>query len=729
MYVKESVMKKSGHVAWVLFFALMGLLLLASENIFSQEKSNEGAEKLKWTFDFGAWEARNKVTEDFSAELAVGDYLNGAIAVASDGTIYFTTINGFLFALDSNGKLKWMTGGRKSKFSANGTPVIGKDGTIYVDGFEDGLKAFYPDGSLKYGGGKAALGAMALSSDGMLYGNYGYSKIMAVEASTGKVKWEWECPDAESGGNVECFYETNAPAIGRDGAVYVSSSKGKLYALSSQGQLKWTFSNNKEGSQGFFSGPSVGNDGTIYQGDNWFDFHAIGSAGTLQWKFKDNDAPQVNNTASVGGDGTVYLALGLCGADPCNNPHVIVLDKTGKLKWKKTTHMDPGYLVSPVIDSNGAVYVGSANGYLWIFDKSGKQLWRFKAGGSIGGGHALVPGGTLYLADNKGKFYALKTGAEPASSSWPKGHANLQNTGNAADTKNSYASYSPVPMANALFESSAHGDADKAKELLEKGADANVSDNTGTTALMRAAQMGYIRVVKALLKSGADANKANTYGNTALLFAVQFDNRGIAMMLVDAGADVSASNNAGLTPMTAASWYSYNDDLMNAMKSKGAQEPEKKVASVTDTDEYGNTPLHMAAFSCDTGKTEEIIKQGADINAKNEEGKTPLMFAVEGCSTDNGIVEYWDNKEYNSNYKTSIRSLIESGADVNAKDKYGESALFVAVRKNQIFTAEVLIKNVKADVNLKNKKGQSLLDVAKENPWDDMIKLVEMNMD
>lgn len=718
-------MKTQGNLLKRFLFIAVIVMFFAS-GACSQDKTNEGAEKLKWVFDFGAWEAQNKVSEDFIAELAVNDYLNGSIAVANDGTIYFTTIAGFLFALDPNGKLKWMTGGRKSKFSANGTPVIGKDGTIYVDGFEDGLKAFYPDGSLKYGGGKAALGAMSLGSDGTLYGNYGYSKIMAVDASTGKVKWEWECPDAESGGNVECFYDTNPPAIAKDGTVYVASSKGKLYALSPQGQLKWTFSNKKESNMGFFSGPSVGNDGTIYQGDNRFDFHAIGSSGSLLWKFKDNDAPQVNDTAVVGEDGTIYLALGLCGADACNNPHVIVLDKSGKLKWKQTTYMDP---VSPVIDSNGTIYVGSANKYLWVFDKSGKKLWRFQAGGSIGDGPSLVPGGTLYLADNKGKFYALKTGAEPATSSWPKGHANLQNTGNTADTKNSYASYSPVPMANALLESSAHGDVDKVKELLGQSADVNAADNSGATALARAAQMGNIRVVKALLKSGADVNKASKYGNTPLLFAVQFDNREIATMLVEAGADVSAANKAGLTPMMAAQWYSYNDELMALMKGKGAQEPEKKTESASDTDEYGNTPLHMAAFSCDTGKTEELIQQGANVNAKNEEGKTPLMFAVEGCSPDNGIVEYWDNEEYNSNYKTSIRSLIESGADVNAKDKNGETALFAAVRKNQIFTAEVLIKKVKADVNVKNKKGKSLLDVAKENPWDDMIKLVEMNID
>ena len=52
------------------------------------------------------------------------------------------------------------------------------------------------------------------------------------------------------------------------------------------------------------------------------------------------------------------------------------------------------------------------------------------------------------------------------------------------------------------------------KALLDKGADVNVKDNSGSTPLIYAARNGRTEVLKALIDKGADVNLKNNYGNT-----------------------------------------------------------------------------------------------------------------------------------------------------------------------------------------------------------------------
>jgi len=76
-----------------------------------------------------------------------GYAIYGSPAIAQDGTIYFGSCDGHLYALDPIGMLKWRryTGG--SHFS----PTIAEDGTIYV-GSHDGLvSALNPNGIFRWG--------------------------------------------------------------------------------------------------------------------------------------------------------------------------------------------------------------------------------------------------------------------------------------------------------------------------------------------------------------------------------------------------------------------------------------------------------------------------------------------------------------------------------------------------------------------------------------------------
>jgi len=56
-----------------------------------------------------------------------------------------------------------------------------------------------------------------------------------------------------------------------------------------------------------------------------------------------------------------------------------------------------------------------------------------------------------------------------------------------------------------------------------------------------------------------------------------------------------------------------------------------------------------------------LLASGADINARNKDGDTPLLLAAEYCVGDTNMAGF----------------LIAYGADVNARDKRGYTALTI----------------------------------------------------
>ena len=83
--------------------------------------------------------------------------------------------------------------------------------------------------------------------------------------------------------------------------------------------------------------------------------------------------------------------------------------------------------------------------------------------------------------------------------------------------------------------------------------------------------------------------------------------------------------------------------------------------------------LIAAASEGNFEKVKELVKQGADVNAVDEDGYTALMYTAGHGNLD--IVKY----------------LIEDhGADVNAEAEYGDTALLNAEEEGHSDIAEYL---------------------------------------
>jgi len=70
------------------------------------------------------------------------------------------------------------------------------------------------------------------------------------------------------------------------------------------------------------------------------------------------------------------------------------------------------------------------------------------------------------------------------------------------------------------------------------------------TPLGIACKEGFLQMAEVLIKLGANVNMKDSEGNTALHFVVELDNIELVKLMLDNGADVSIANNEGFTPMS-----------------------------------------------------------------------------------------------------------------------------------------------------------------------------------
>ena len=98
-----------------------------------------------------------------------------------------------------------------------------------------------------------------------------------------------------------------------------------------------------------------------------------------------------------------------------------------------------------------------------------------------------------------------------------------------------------------LIEAVGRGNTEQVRELLDAGADINIQDKFGETALMRAAAWGHTGVMELLIRAGAEIDRPNKYGWTALMVAAAWGHTGVMELLIRAGADPGIKNNEGRT--------------------------------------------------------------------------------------------------------------------------------------------------------------------------------------
>lgn len=354
-------------------------------------------------------------------ELPLGGRVEGSLALSDDGTIIAAGQDGFVYAVDSSGKLQWKTYIGPTLAS----PSIGPDGAIYIANNNGSVFALNRSGTKRwtsvvypgntYGHNAAAIGDTFLytpSRDG----------VKALSLSDGRVEWSAGIGTSQWG----------AVTLLADGNL-VFGSRGRLLAVNNHGEAQWqypalspeaTARNGGLPPPGSFfvsTGVTPGPDRLLLVGEGRDHLSAIGQDSSLRWEFKSKGNNM--NTASpvIASDGTIYFAHA--------DYHLYAFDSFGSKKWDVDLHdYDPS---TPVLASDGTIFVAGGRN-LYAVSPAGKVIAKASVGGSVVSSPTLAPDGTIFLVTDTGVLLAYAGGhGGLMDSPWPKFQADLANTGRA----------------------------------------------------------------------------------------------------------------------------------------------------------------------------------------------------------------------------------------------------------------------------------------------------------
>lgn len=279
--------------------------------------------------------------------------------------------------------------------------------------------------------------------------------------------------------------------------------------------------------------------------------------------------------------------------------------------------------------------------------------------------------------------------------------------------------------------------------LLKAGADFRTPlPDSGFTPLLFAVREGRVEVVRALLKAGADVNevtqpkkpnaKGPAKGSAALILAIENGHFELAMDLVKAGADPN-DQRSGYAPLHIMSWVRKpqrgEDDGAPPPQGSGhlgsVQFIRDLAAHGADVNaqlktggggaglfsKSGVTPFLMACFTADIEYMRLLLELGAIQELANTDKCTPLMVA---CGIGVGASAANEVAGEEPEVLQAADLLLKLGADVNAVDANGETAMHGAAYKNLPKVVRFLADHgAKAGIwNRKNKYGWTPLDIA-----------------
>ena len=160
--------------------------------------------------------------------------------------------------------------------------------------------------------------------------------------------------------------------------------------------------------------------------------------------------------------------------------------------------------------------------------------------------------------------------------------------------------------------------------------------------------------------------------------------------LLQRGGNIDIRDNQGLTP---AALFVQRSALLDSEKRiEFLRYLKRSGADLTAASHDGATLLHLAARSNAPPMIQYLVEQKIKVDTPTAGGETPLMWTI-GYSEENR------------------KALMELGAEVNARDRKGDTTLHLAVAAGDAEATAALIQ-AGADLDAANKRGATPLSVA-----------------
>jgi len=270
------------------------------------------------------------------------------------------------------------------------------------------------------------------------------------------------------------------------------------------------------------------------------------------------------------------------------------------------------------------------------------------------------------------------------------------------------ASQSVLPLGEwtPLFYAARENALAAGKTLIDGGANLDLADPDGATALVIAIINAHYEFAAMLLTAGADPNVVDTSGMGALYAAVDMHRLAVGhgrpnprpVGLLGAPDIVKLLLERGANP--------------NAALSKPIIQRQHTFGDFTLAE--GATPLLRAAKSGDIELVKALVAGGADVMHAMPNGVTALMYAA-GFGWRNGspLAPSYDQGTEAEAVET-IAFLLTQGLSLSDQDKDGNTALHAAVGGRASGTIiTYLVNEAKADPSIRNAKDQTVLAAAK----------------